>query len=326
MTKLINYSSILAEEINNYVNEKRSIGYKFKKGASILKRLDIFLEINNLKEKKLPKELVLSWIAKKPNESDSTQNGRISTTRGLAKYLVRLGYDAYIVPGKTLKISRYSYTPYIFNEEELKKIFIAADNYSVSELTPFRHLVLRLIFRLLYGTGLRISEALKLKISDVDLEKGILYIRDTKFGKERLIPLSDPLLVRCRNYLKEIHDINYSGEYFFPSPYGGHYKSNTIYRYFRDLIWEVGISHSGKGPRLQDFRHTFSVHCLKKWVLIGVDLTNFLPYLSTYLGHSDLRGTQHYLRLTADLYPSIISNVENHFSYMIPEVGSYETD
>lgn len=326
MTKAISCSSVFAEEIKGYVDEKRSVGYKFEKGASILERFDLFLVKHKLTEKILSKELVLLWTTKNQNESDSTRNGRISNIRGFARYLVRIGYEAYIVPGKILKISRYSYTPYIFSKKELKKIFLAADSCPVSELTPNRHLVMSLIFRLLYGTGLRISEALNLKIIDVDFKKGILYIRNTKFGKERLVPLSDSLLVRCHNYLNAIQQSDYSGEYFFPSPYGGHYGSSTIYRYFRDLIWEVGISHSGKGPRIHDFRHTFAVHCLKNWVLKGEDLTNLLPYLSVYLGHNDLRGTQHYLKLTADLYPAIVANVENHFSYLIPEVIFHETD
>ncbi|QGU00314.1 Integrase/recombinase, RitB [Candidatus Syntrophocurvum alkaliphilum] len=95
---------------------------------------------------------------------------------------------------------------------------------------------------------------------------------------------------------------------------------------FRKIIWQANISHSGKGPRLHDLRHTFAVHCLKKWVLAGENLTNLLPYLSVYLGHNDLRGTQHYLRLTSDLYPTITTSVEQHFSNTIPEVVFYEDD
>lgn len=81
-----------------------------------------------------------------------------------------------------------------------------------------------------------------------------------------------------------------------------------------------------KSKRLDLLRHTYSVHCLKKWVQSGEDLTSLLPYLSVYLGHVDLRSTEYYLRLTADLYPDIISKVETSFSYLIPEVNIYETE
>jgi len=320
------FTSNLSDLLDGYVKEQRAVGYKYIKGASQLKQLDSYLEKNHLVEKRLSKEMVLLWTEKKPNETDNTRNVRISTVRGFSTYMVRLGYEAYIYPPATVTITRYSYVPYIFTEEEMRNIFVASDNYPVSDISPNRHLVLQLIIRMLYGCGLRISEALNLKQCDVDLENGILFIRDAKFGKERLVPMAETLIERCRQYLHEVHTYDMANTYFFPSPYGEHYKANTIYELFRNLLWKAGISHSGKGPRLHDLRHTFSVHCLKKWVLKGDDLAHLLPYLSTYLGHVDLRGTQHYLRLTADLYPTITASVEQHFSSLIPEVEFHETD
>jgi integrase/recombinase XerD len=179
---------------------------------------------------------------------------------------------------------------------------------------------------MLYGCGLRISEALNLKIGDIDLKQGTLLIRDTKFKKERIVPMAETLTMRCRLYAGKVLGCMSHTSFFFPSPYGGSYSQSTIYKLFREVLWKAGISHSGRGPRLHDVRHSHSIHCLKKWVLNKGDLTNLLPYLSVYLGHTDLRGTQHYLRLTADLYPSIIASVEDNFSSMVPEVISHETD
>ncbi len=322
----IMFSSNLRELLDGYVKEQRAVGYKYIKGAALLKQLDSYLERNHLAEKKLSKEMVLSWTGKNPNETDRTRIGRISIARGFAKYMVRLGYEAYIYPAAAVTMERYYYVPYIFSEREMRSIFIVSDNYPVSDISPNRHLVLQLIIRMLYGCGLRISEALNLKLDDVDLGKGILYIRDAKFGKERMVPMAETLMERCRHYSYEVHKYDKADTYFFPSPFGGHYNEATIYWLFRNLLWKAGISHSGKGPRLHDLRHTFSVHCLKKWVLKGADLAQLLPYLSTYLGHVDLRGTQHYLRLTADLYPTIIASVEENFSFLIPEVESHETN
>ena len=138
--------------------------------------------------------------------------------------------------------------------------------------------------------------------------------------------MAESLTEKCRLYVAKVHFCGSFDTFFFSSPYGGHYGESTIYKLFRDILWKAGISHSGKGPRLHDMRHTFSVHCLKKWVSNKEDLTNLLPYLSAYLGHVDLRGTQHYLRLTADLYPEIIDSVEQNFSSLIPEVTCYEAD
>ncbi|MBG9545452.1 integrase [Cytobacillus firmus] len=320
------FQSILGPLINGYIEEKKSVGYKYRKGSSLLKHFDNLATNENLSEIKLPKELVLLWTERRSNETLSTRNGRISIIRGFATYMVRLGYEAYVFPAATISIDRYSYVPYIFSEIELKNILTICDRYPISDVSPNRHLTLPLLFRILYGCGLRISEALSLKLNDIDLDQGTLYIRDTKFGKERKIPMAGTLTKRCRLFIEETNLIGSSDTFLFRSPYGGRYKESTIYKLFRDIIWEAGISHSGKGPRLHDFRHTFAVHCLKKWVLNEEDITNLLPYLSAFLGHVDLRGTQHYLRLTADLYPQIIGSVEQNFSTLIPEVSSDETN
>ncbi|MGY1423916.1 tyrosine-type recombinase/integrase [Bacillus cereus] len=324
--KTVVFQSILGSIINGYIEEKRSVGYKYKKGFSLLKQFDNLVADKNLLEKKLPRELVLHWTEKRPNETVSTRNGRISIIRGLATYMVRLGYEAYIFPAAIISIDRYSYVPYIFSETELNNIFTICDSYHFSGLSPNRHLTLSLLFRILYGCGLRISEALNLRLKDVDLNQGTLFIRDTKFRKERKIPMAGTLTERCRMYIEKIHQMDSTDNFLFPSPYGGRYKEGTIYKLFREILWKAGISHSGKGPRLHDFRHSFAVHCLKKWVLNEEDITNLLPYLSVFLGHVDLRGTQHYLRLTADLYPKIIEAVEHNFSTLIPEVSSDETN
>jgi integrase/recombinase XerD len=320
------FESILGELISGYIEEKKAVGYKYKKGSSLLKQFDTLAAKENLLEMKLPKELVLLWTEKRQNETASTRNGRISIIRGLATYMVRLGYEAYIFPAASISIDRYSYVPYIFSEIEIQNIFTICDSYPISDVSPHRHLILPLLFRILYGCGLRISEALNLSLKDVDLNQGTLFIRDTKFGKERMVPMAETLTERCRLYVEKIHHFKPSDTFFFSSPYGGRYKESTIYKLFRMILWRAEISHSGRGPRLHDLRHSFAVHCLKKWVLNEEDITNLLPYLSAFLGHVDLRGTQHYLRLTADLYPKIIVSVEQHFSALIPEVSFDETD
>lgn len=317
------FKSILGESMTGYIEEKRAVGYKYKKGPSLLKQFDTLATKENLTEIELPKSLVLLWTKKRPNETVSTRNGRISMARGLATYMARLGYKAYIFPNAAISIERYSYVPYVFSEEEIKNIFTICDSYSVSKTSPNRHLILPLLFRILYGCGLRISEAVNLKLKDIDLNQGTLYIRDTKFGKERIIPMAETLTERCRLYINKIHQFKSPETFFFSSPYGGSYKGSTIYTLFREVLWKAGISHSGKGPRLHDLRHSFAVHCLKRWVINEEDITNLLPYLSAFLGHEDLRGTQHYLRLTADLYPA---SVEQNFSALIPEVSLNETD
>jgi integrase/recombinase XerD len=299
---------------------------KYHKAAKLLKRFDDYAFNSSKNEPTLTKEIVLGWTKRVEHETKSTQQGRISVIRGLAEYMSRTGKVVYIYPKGTDSVERYSYTPYIFSKKEIAAIFRASDNYAKSETSPHRHLMLPLIIRMLYCCGLRISEVTNLTVAAINLIDGTIYVKGAKFGKERLIPMSENLTKRCCEYSEKVLAGRPLDSFFFPSPYNGHYDSSTVYCHFRRILWEAGISHTGNGPRLHDVRHTFAVHCLKKWVLAELDLTNCLPYLSAYLGHEDMRGTQHYLRLTADLYPDIIQKVELSCSWLIPEVNSYEAD
>lgn len=322
------FRSTLAVPIEGYIAEKRALGHKFKKGADLLKRFDSFVYSRGLQEADLTKPLVMEWAARKPHETASTQGGRISLLRGLASYMNRIGYAAYVYPKAMVTVDRYAYIPYIFSSDEMKAIFEVCDHYPYHDGTPNRHLFLPLLLRILYGCGLRISEALHLALLDVDLNKGTLSILRAKFNKERILPMSDNLTERCREYVKTARVGNMGNAFFFPSPFGGHYSESTVYKLFRNVIRQAKISHlgRGKGPRIHDLRHTFAVNCLKKWVLEGRDLNNALPYLSAYLGHEDMRGSQRYLRLTADLYPDLTSKIENTCAYVIPEVKWDEAD
>jgi len=322
------FLSALAIPIEKYIAEKQAVGYKFVKNIQLLKSFDQFVKEQYATEKTLTKEMVMAWTARKPNETIANQNQRISLLRCLAEYMVRVGYQVYLYPKGLLSVQRYSYMPYIFTMDEIKQIFDVCDHYPPSSITPNRHLMLPLLMRMLYGCGLRISEVTRLKLADVDLKKGTLFIRNTKFNKERILPMADSLTERCRHYFNTANIGKMNNPYLFPSPYGGHYSEASLYKLFRDVLRRAGISHlgRGKGPRIHDLRHVFSINCLKKWIMEGKDLHNGLPYLSAYLGHEDLRGTQHYLRLTADAYPDILYRIEESCAHLIPEVNWHEAD
>lgn len=101
---------------------------------------------------------------------------------------------------------------------------------------------------------------------------------------------------------------------------------SNVYHNFRRFLWKAGISHGGKGygPRIHDFRHTFAVHCLKKWSIEGKDLMTYLPILRVYLGHSTFEETAYYLRLTADVFPDITLKLETLYPDLIPVLDGDE--
>lgn len=261
----------------------------------------------------------MKWAEKMQWESADAQSRRIRLVRMLARYMVRAGYVAYIYPDHLGVGQPDNYIPYLFTEKELARFFTRVDRCPSANSSPYRHLVFPLLYRMLYGCGLRVSEALNLAVRDVNMEDGTLTIRNSKFHKDRLVPMSPPLVARCRTYSEAMHPEKHPEQPFFPAARGGRYSDKSIYDYFRRFIWEAGISHGGrgKGPRVHDLRHTFAVHCLKRWVRSTVDLTVALPYLSTYLGHAGLKGTQRYLRLTAELYPDIVKAMDERFGHVL---------
>jgi integrase/recombinase XerD len=313
------YASVLADAIQGFVLERQALGYTFRKQAASLRRFDRFcIEVGH-SQACLSKELAMKWAEKRPWESADAQSRRIRLVRMLARYMVRAGYVAYIYPDHLGVGQPNKYNPYLFTEKELARFLNRVDRCPPANSSPYRHLVFPLLYRMLYGCGLRVSEALNLAVGDVNMEDGALTIRNGKFHKDRLVPMSSSLVARCRTYSEAIRPVKHPEQPFFPAAHGGRYSEKSIYDYFRRFIWEAGISHGGrgKGPRVHDLRHTFAVHCLKRWVRSTVDLTVALPYLSTYLGHAGLKGTQRYLRLTAELYPDIVKAMDERFGHVL---------
>jgi len=316
----------LRQHFKNFVNYKRAGGVAFVKQEKILRRFIVHCQDYVADTCCLPKDAVLSWNQKADHEKINNQRIRVNTVRSFAEYLQARGIPAYV--GELIKSQEKGFVPYIFSNNELAKFFNAADNCNVNNISPNRSFVMPVIFRLLYSCGLRVSEATRLRICDVDLEKGVLTVLDAKFNKDRLIPVDAHMLKRLNEYSSKVLLFSKPEDPFFPAPKNRFYDPASVYNAFRVILWKAGISHGGKGfgPRVHDLRHTFAVHCLRKWVLSGNNLSVALPYLSTFLGHSGIRHSQIYLRLTAEMYPDIVEKMERKFD-LLPDVGGlYETN
>ena len=141
--------------------------------------------------------------------------------------------------------------------------------------------------------------------------------------------MSDNLLKLCHHYSENTHTFSLPDHYYFPALDGKAMTIGNVYRNFRRFLWDAGISHRGRGygPRIHDFRHTYAVHCLKKWVEKEMDLATYLPVLKTYMGHDSIEESAYYLRLTADVFPDITLKLETLYPKIIPELGgsNYET-
>jgi len=316
------YYGRLAPFCEDFIKFKRIEGNKYFTESKILSALTKYALNYDTSRVLIPKELANDWISLQPGESGKTAGVRETVVRQFAKYLVAHGEEAYILPNGIRKQPRSEFIPYVFTKDEIDRFFRALDKIKVAKYHKDIVKTYGLLFRVLYGTGMRLSEVLGLKMKDVDLKNGILSIWDTKFHKTRLLPMSKTLHKRCKQYAKEFRGPALDEDMFFPNRNGEEKRQSSMHGWFRKGLWAAGIHYrgKGKGPRIHDLRHTFAVHSLKKWVDNGKDIYTLLPILCTYLGHGSIHATEYYLRLTSEIYPDILKAVEENYGDLVPRM------
>lgn len=228
-----------------------------------------------------------------------------SALRGFFRFCVaREWLAAAPLPVLTPRIAQ-RFRPYIYREEEIKRLItLAAEMHT--PWTRFEPPTFRLFLLLLYGCGLRVSEALRLCLNDVRLDERLLVIRETKFGKTRLVPVGRQIGESLRHYL-DTYRRRASLEPETPLLIfndGHSVRASCARRAFERLRARAGIVRrdaSPYQPRLHDMRHSFTVKTLTAWYRSGADVQALLPALSTYLGHTSIAATQVYLTMTPEL-------------------------
>jgi integrase/recombinase XerD len=306
--------------IEGLIEQKRALGYPYTSSARILKTFAAFCQEHYPSETQLTKVLVMHWAEKRDGEHVNGLWRRLSPVRQLAKYMHRLGLEPYLIPpgtsGKPIQ-----YVPHIFTNQELRAFFAEIDRCPVNLHSPARHVVIPVFFRVLYCCGLRLSEARRLAVADVDLTTGKLMIQQSKGHKDRTVLMSAEVLALCRTYHAQVSRLSPGRLAFFPNPDGQPYSRGVIDDWFR-LFWnKTGLATSrGHPPRVHDFRHTFAVKRLNLWVQEGKDLNACLPYLSLYLGHTHLSATDYYLHLVPEFFPVFKEKSRAIWENLIPEV------
>lgn len=308
-----------------YVSYKRGLGFTFGESSLYLLRLmDDYFKQYHLSSPVLTKTMVEDFVSRRDKESEKTQRMRMSLIRQFALFMNRRGYDFYVYPDQLIPIAK-TFTPYIFTHGEIERMMNVVDSLAYTPHSKYYHLVYPMLFRMLYGCGLRINEALSLKRSEVDLVNGILTITKAKLGTSRLVPMSWSLTDYCKNYAEDMGFEMFSEGYFYPSRDAGKYHNTPVYVKFKQFMKRAGIFPDGSvGPRVHDIRHTYAVHALEKMINDGQDVYCTLPILSTYLGHRGIESTEKYLRLTEEAYGSVIDTIAPFYTGVFPEVVCHE--
>jgi integrase len=313
------YNSVFKKEFHDLIELKRALGFAYVSEAKAFRRIDSFFINNNLNSKCVTKEICESWYCKKSHESITNQASRISIMRVFCRYLNTIGLPAYVPPkGLTRKAPRYN--AHIYTDNELKRFFSAVDeSQSVPSECPYRSDVMPVFFRILYTSGMRVSELRLAKLSDVNLDEGYITVYEAKNHKERIIPIHPLLVDRCLLLKEKIHATSPEDEYFFMIRPTKPMTLANVYKNFRRYLEKAGISHTGHGPRVHDFRHTYCVNLLRKWTDEGKDLIAYLPYMRTMLGHEGFEETAYYLKHTSERFPYIKDQLKQSFPDLIQE-------
>ena len=307
----------------DFIDYKRGCGLKYEESIEYtLRIINRHLNGYGLEKPVLTKTMVEELAKKRQHEVYATQSKRIALLRQFARFLKNMGIDAYIYPEYYHHNEGSNFVPYIFSHEEITAIFREADNLPTLTRYPWYSVIYPVLLRMLYSCGLRISEALCLKIHDVDLEKGILYIDKSKNNKSRFVPMSSTMTDVCRNYATKMLVYNPQEGYFFTAPDGGRYNRGSARCSIINIYARAGINKLPNGlyPRVHDMRHTQAVHSMEKLQANGVDLYCSLPVLSAYLGHKGIQGTEKYLRLPYFKYDEVALSGRMLAEGMIPEV------
>lgn len=314
---------VFKELILDFISYKRSCGFKYDSVEYVLCAINRKLNEYEVKEPILSKKMVDNLVKKRPYEQYSTQSRRITLLRQLAIYLCWRGIEAYVYPEVSIHREEKTFVPYLFTDSEMESIFYVSDHLKPAVKSPYYHMVYPVLIRILYSCGLRLSEALNLRIKDVDLKTATVYIDKSKDYKSRVVAMSESMNKVIKRYINNRYGKKaYPERFVFEAPDGGRYSRGSARCAIMKIYKKAGLPYiiSSRHPRVHDLRHNFAVKSMEKMQACGMDLYCTLPLLSVYLGHKGIRETERYLRLPQFRMNEIASSGSKLVKGMIPEV------
>jgi integrase len=295
------FDSTLAQRIESYVGLQCSLGYAFRKQAAILRAFRHHVAATS-REGPLTQQMALEFVRSR----DLTPNGRAvqyAVLRRFAEYLTVYDARTQRLDPRALPRSRAVPPRRILSDQEVCSLVAASER--LSPLHPQRGRTLATLVGLLASTGLRSGEALRLDRADVDLTGGILHVRQSKFRKDRLVPVHDTTLAALCAYARG-RDVVFpcpKCPAFFVSLRGSRLSATALYAAWQEAcaLARLNAQHRTEAVRPHDLRHRFAVTRLAMWHRQQVDVQGLLPVLATYLGHTRYSDTAYYVTGTAEL-------------------------
>lgn len=295
----------LHDALTNYLATLRALGTQHRWPATSLRRFIDFVEGEGAEF--VTTAIALRWATLPVGVKDATRARRLGIVRGFATWLHATDPRTQVPPQGLLPAGQRRPSPYIYSDREIADLMSAALRLRSS--TGLRCCTFVTLVGLLAATGLRPAEALALDVADVDLSSGVLSVRETKFGKSRFVPLQESTRAALAGYAKHRDKTcpQRDTAAFLVCGRGSRLHGDAARRTFAKLSQCTGLRpptsscRVGRGPRLQDLRHTFATRRLIEWYRAGLDVERLMPGLCTYLGHVRIQDTYWYIQAVPEL-------------------------
>jgi integrase len=293
----------MARDFDAFLGFRQDLGTCHEHLRVALRHLDLFLTQHAAHIQELTRPLLDEWMTTLADRAAITRRNYFRVVRQFCMFRARTNPAAFVPDAMSCPRVTARFRPYIYSEQEIRELVKAAAALS-GRLRPHTYVTLLL---LLYSTGLRIGEAVRLQLGDIDHDGAVLRIQAGKFRKARLVPIKTSLLACLDTYLEHRQRAGAPTRPEAPlfwSPRGRPYSCVGVQHGISGLLRLVcgkRRGHRGVGPRVHDIRHAFACHRLLQWYRAGADVQAKLPLLATYLGHKTFLSTQFYLTATPEL-------------------------
>jgi integrase/recombinase XerD len=319
------FRSSLATELWNYISLKQTLGRCFKAQSQSLLYLDRFLCELGEPSPDLTTETFIQWCQSMESICSTSKLARMRIARNFCLYRRRRDSNCFVPDPTQFPKPSTSVRPYIFSDIEISELLNHSDSIPVSSRSPLRASTTRLAIILLYTTGLRRGELLRLTRADYNPLEQTLTIQSSKFHKSRILPLPNDVALEVEEFLKKYKSVHprlpdNSPLIFNPYCGGRAYSSTQLRKNLHILFNLAGIKKpDSRLPRIHDFRFSFAVNALLRWYRDGVNVQAKLPFLAAYMGHISIFSTHYYLRLIEPVASLASSAFAAHYGTLIQE-------
>lgn len=289
--------SVLTQHMDDYLRLRRSLGFKLERAGWLLPQFVAYLQ--DAGAATVTSELAISWARQPAHTRPNHWAQRLAVARGFARYLQTIIPATEVPPSGVFPARRHRPAPYLWSQDDICRLLEQAGSLR----QPMRAATHQTLFGLLAATGMRISEAIGLERVDVDVDAGVVTIREAKFDRTRLVPLHPTVIDALGRYQADRDRLcpDPSSPAFFLSSVGTTLTRSGVAKTLRELTTSMGIRTETVHPRAHDLRHSFAVQTLIRWLNSGIDIDAAMPRLSTYLGHIAPADTYWYLTAVPEL-------------------------